>query len=115
LCFVKDTSKEDHEKELKESWEINEPGRKEIAKLSRKRFLLENNVKNGLELNEEEKTFLKTQRKRKTTNNNENEENNNINNNKNKKTVVNKNKKNDNNNEEENKNKNKNKNYSLRI
>ena len=112
LCFVKDTSKEDHEKELKESWEINEPGRKEIAKLSRRRFLLENNVKNGLELNEEEKTFLKTQRKRKTTNNNENEENNNINN-KNKKTVVNKNKKNDNNNEEENKNKNKN--YSLRI
>ena len=111
LCFVKDTSKEDHEKELKESWEINEPGRKEIAKLSRKRFLLENNVKNGLELNEEEKTFLNTQRKRKTTNNNENEENNN-NNNKNKKTIANKNKKNDNNNNEE---ENKNKNYTLRI
>jgi hypothetical protein len=40
LGFCQDTSKEDKEKEIIASWEEKEPGRAELAKKSRKRFLL---------------------------------------------------------------------------
>ena len=72
VCFVKDTTKEEHERELKENWEVNEPGRASKAKSSRKRFLLEEEQKNGVEISEEDKKFLSTQRIRKTTNEDEN-------------------------------------------
>lgn len=40
LALIKDTDKEDRERELKASWEAEEPGRAEKAKLSRTKFLL---------------------------------------------------------------------------
>lgn len=40
LALIKDTDKEDREKALKASWEAEEPGRAEKAKLSRQKFLL---------------------------------------------------------------------------
>ena len=40
LALIKDTDKEDKEKALKASWEAEEPGRAEKAKLSRQKFLL---------------------------------------------------------------------------
>ena len=68
LGFCQDTSKEDKEKEIIASWEENEPGRAELAKKSRRRFLLQKKVENGKELNEEEKSFLKEERIRKSFN-----------------------------------------------
>jgi len=41
IGFVKDTSKEDAEKAIIESWEINQPGRSQKAKLSRNKFMEE--------------------------------------------------------------------------
>ena len=73
LGFCQDTSKEDKEKEIIASWEEKEPGRAELAKKSRRRFLLEKKLENGKQLNEEEKSFLKEERIRKTFNK-ENEE-----------------------------------------
>jgi len=40
LALIQDTDKEDREKELKASWEAEEPGRAEKAKLSRTKFLI---------------------------------------------------------------------------
>lgn len=40
LALIQDTDKEDREKELKSSWEAEEPGRAEKAKLSRTKFLI---------------------------------------------------------------------------
>jgi hypothetical protein len=68
LGFCQDTSKEDKEKEIISSWEEKEPGRAELAKNSRKRFLLQQKLTNGNELSEEETNFLKVQRVRKTFN-----------------------------------------------
>jgi hypothetical protein len=65
LCFIKDMSKEDQEKLLKNDWEENEPGRAEKAKISRKRFVLEKIKKDGGKLTEEELNLLKAQRQRK--------------------------------------------------
>ena len=65
LGFCEDTHKEDAERKVIEAWEKNEPGRSENAKNSRKRYLL--SKKKNIELNEEEKQFLKTQRIRKKT------------------------------------------------
>ena len=75
LGFCEDTSKEDKEKAIIASWEENEPGRAEKAKSSRKRFLLEKKLKEGEELTEEEKEFLKEKRVRKTFEKKEEEEN----------------------------------------
>ena len=82
IGFCEDTSKEDLEKAIINSWEENEPGRKEKAKNSRRRFLLYQKKLNGEELDEEEEQFLSEPRKRKNEVENE-ENNNNINNNKN--------------------------------
>ena len=68
LGFCQDTSKEDKEKEIISSWEEKEPGRAELAKNSRKRFLLQQKLTNGNQLSEEETNFLKIQRVRKTFN-----------------------------------------------
>ena len=68
LGFCQDTSKEDKEKEIISSWEEKEPGRAELAKKSRKRFLLQQKLSNGNQLNEEEKEFLQEIRVRKTFN-----------------------------------------------
>ena len=68
LGFCQDTSKEDKEKEIISSWEEKEPGRAELAKKSRKRFLLQQKLANGNQLNEEETQFLKEIRVRKTFN-----------------------------------------------
>jgi len=65
LCFIKDMSKEDQEKLLKNDWEENEPGRAEKAKISRKRFVLEKLKKGGGKLTEEEQSLIKAQRQRK--------------------------------------------------
>ena len=65
LGFCQDTSKEDKEKEIISSWEEKEPGRAELAKKSRKRFLLQQKLLNGNELNEEETKFLQEVRVRK--------------------------------------------------
>lgn len=62
LLFSKDTSKEDREKYIKESWEINEPGRSDLGKLSRFRFLLINKKQNGEKLSTSEDNFLKQER-----------------------------------------------------
>ena len=67
LCFIGDVSKEDNEKSLKTGWEEKEPGRSALAKISRKRFILENLRKNGGELNNEDLVLLNNQRIRKTT------------------------------------------------
>ena len=68
LGFCQDTSKEDKEKEIIASWEEKEPGRAELAKKSRKRFLLQKKIQNGKQLTEEEKSFMKEERIRKTFN-----------------------------------------------
>jgi hypothetical protein len=66
LGFCRDTSKEDKEKEIISSWEEKEPGRAELAKKSRKRFLLQKKLENGNKLSSEETEFLKEIRIRKT-------------------------------------------------
>ncbi len=102
FLFVKNTLKEDEEIELKNNWEINEPGRALKANLSREKFLIKKKIKEGVEISEEEKSLIKnkiSKKMRSTTeiiklkksinlNNyspikteNENEEKNNINNN----------------------------------
>lgn len=58
LAFVKDTSKEQFEKSLKDSWEVNEPGRALKAKTSRFKFILENKFTQNENLNKEEVKFL---------------------------------------------------------
>lgn len=64
LALVKDTDKEDREKALKASWETEEPGRAELAALSRQKFLLKKRLDAGEELTEEELAIVKTKRER---------------------------------------------------
>ena len=61
LCFIKDNSKEEQEKLLKNDWEEKDPGRAEKAKMSRKRFILEKIKKQGGKLTEEEINILNNQ------------------------------------------------------
>ena len=65
LCFIKDVSKEEQEKFLKNDWEEKEPGRAEKAKISRKRFILEKIKKEGGKLSEEELNLLNKQEHKK--------------------------------------------------
>lgn len=67
LLFSKDKSKEETEKAIKDSWEVNEPGRSELAKTSRLRFLLLNKKQNGEKLTLSDLNLLKTERIRKTS------------------------------------------------
>jgi hypothetical protein len=66
IGFVKDTSKEDMEKALKDSWEIAEPGRAEKAKRARAKFLIQQKKEKGEELTPEEEAILHEERERKT-------------------------------------------------
>ena len=74
LGFCQDTSKEDKEKEIISSWEEKEPGRAELAKKSRRRFLLQQKLANGNQLTEEETNFLSEVRVRKKFNKDNEEE-----------------------------------------
>jgi hypothetical protein len=69
LGFAKDTSKEDRERNLIESWEKNEPGRAEKAQKARRRFLLEKQIEKGKKISQEDKAFLDEPRERKKFNN----------------------------------------------
>ena len=67
LCFIPDLSKEENEKQLKNNWEEKEPGRASLAKISRKRYILEKIRIKGGELNNEDLLLLSNQRVRKNT------------------------------------------------
>ena len=58
LTFVKNTIKEDKEKEVMESWEIAEPGRKIKAEKSRKKYFVNIKFNNGEVLSKEEEELL---------------------------------------------------------
>lgn len=64
LAIVKDTDKEDREKALKASWEANEPGRAEKAKKARAKFVLQERLRKGETLTEEEMSVVKEVRER---------------------------------------------------
>lgn len=64
LALIKDTDKEDREKALKASWEAEEPGRGEKAKLSRQKFLAKQKQRRGEDLTEEELEVLNEKRDR---------------------------------------------------
>ena len=61
LTFIKNTIKEDKEKEVIESWEINEPGRKIKAEKSRKKYFVSLKFNNGEVLSPEEEELLPQQ------------------------------------------------------
>ena len=58
LTFIKNTIKEDKEKAVIESWEINEPGRKNKAEISRKKYFVNIKYKNGEILSPEEEELI---------------------------------------------------------
>ena len=58
LTFIKNTIKEDKEKEVMESWEIAEPGRKVKAEQSRKKYLVNLKNNNGEILSKEEEELI---------------------------------------------------------
>lgn len=66
IYFSKDTSKEDREKAVKDSWEQIEKGRSELAKTSRLRFLGINKKMRGETLSPNEELIINTERVRKT-------------------------------------------------
>ena len=62
LSFVKEFSKEDKEKSLKNNWEENEPGRAEKAKTSRQKYFIEKIKKEGGKLTMEQLDILNAKR-----------------------------------------------------
>ena len=68
IAFIKDKTKEEHEKKLKEKWEENDEGRGKLAIKSRKKFLVfAKNLKKE-KLNENELKILNEERQRRTAN-----------------------------------------------
>ena len=68
ISFIKDKTKEEHEKKLKEKWEENDEGRSKLAMKSRMKFLVyAKNLKKEI-LNEKEQKILDEERKRRTAN-----------------------------------------------
>ena len=67
LSFIADSSKEENERLMKNGWEEQEPGRANLAKISRKRYLLEKIRKEGGELKNDDIEILNNKRIRKTT------------------------------------------------
>jgi hypothetical protein len=65
LAFVKDTFKEDYERSIKDAWEINEPGRGDLAKRSRFRYMIECKKEKGEKLTFDEQIYLQDNRERK--------------------------------------------------
>ena len=79
LCFIGDFSKEENEKLIKSGWEENEPGRKDKAKISRKKYILQKILKSGGIITENDRLILNAERIRKiTSKNDENAESNTI-------------------------------------
>ena len=68
IGFIKDCSKIEHEKLIKEEWENKDSGRTLRASKSRKRYLLQQKQNNNEKLNEEEKKDLEEERKRRNAN-----------------------------------------------
>ena len=58
LTFLKNTIKEDKEKAVIESWEVNEPGRKVKAEKSRKKYFANIKYNNGEMLSPEEEELI---------------------------------------------------------
>ena len=58
ICFVKNTIKEDIQNAIKEEWEINQPGRAQKARISRKKYFLNIKSKSGELLSPEEEEIL---------------------------------------------------------
>ena len=58
ITFIKNTIKEDKEKAVIESWEINEPGRKNKAEKSRKKYFVNIKYNNGEVLSAEEEELI---------------------------------------------------------
>ena len=58
IYFVKEISKEEKEKSLKNTWEENEPGRAEKAKISRKKYFIEKVKKEGGKLTPEQMELI---------------------------------------------------------
>ena len=58
ITFIKNTIKEDKEKAVIESWEINEPGRKKKAEISRKKYFINIKYNNGELLTPEEEELI---------------------------------------------------------
>ena len=58
LGFVKDTKKEESEKNIKDSWEINQPGRSNKAKYSRFLYIIKTKLEKNENLTSEEILFL---------------------------------------------------------
>ena len=58
IAFIKNTIKEDKEKAVIESWEINEPGRKNKAEKSRKKYFVNIKYNNGEMLSPEEEELI---------------------------------------------------------
>ena len=65
VTFFADTIKEDTENFVKDSWESDEPGRKDRAKFARKKFMLFNKKNNGDLMTIEEEEILTSPRKKK--------------------------------------------------
>ena len=68
INFVKEFSKEEKEKSLKNNWEENEPGRAEKAKISRKKYFIDKIKKEGGRLTNEQLELIgaKTEKTEKT-------------------------------------------------
>ena len=68
IAFIKDRTKEEHEKKMKEKWEENDEGRGELAVKSRKKFLVfAKNLKKE-KLSENELKILNEDRQRRSAN-----------------------------------------------
>jgi hypothetical protein len=68
LAFIKDKTKEEHEKKLKEKWEENDEGRGQLALKSRIKFLVVAKNLKKEKLNENELKILNEERQRRTAN-----------------------------------------------
>lgn len=58
IAFCKNTTKEDKERAMMSGWEAVEPGRSERAQQSRRRFLLQKQKLEGIEIGKEDEAFL---------------------------------------------------------
>ena len=68
IAFIKDKTKEEHEKLLKEKWEENDEGRGKRALKSRKKFLVFAKTLKKEKLNENELKILNEERQRRSAN-----------------------------------------------
>ena len=67
IAFIKDTSKEDHEKQMKDDWESKDEGRALRASKSRKRFIISEKISRKMPIDEEEKKIIDEVRERRSS------------------------------------------------